>query len=126
MKKLIVLAALAALSACGVTQNIPTAQDTSLDNMKVLGTKAVQMYVNNKCTSELQKRQEWRLATVALSAEQQTAWQNKICSCATEEAPQQLTAADMSELLTQQGREKVSAEVTVKTVSACYKKMFNK
>ena len=61
-----------------------------------------------------------------MSQAKQTEWENKICGCASEEAPNQITAAQLPELLTESGRVKVAAEVTTKTVTECYKRLFNK
>ncbi len=91
-----------------------------------IGKSAVQMYVQNKCVTELQARPEWRTIALAMSQAKQTEWENKICGCASEEAPNQITAAQLPELLTESGRVKVAAEVTAKTVTACYKRLFTK
>ena len=56
----------------------------------------------------------------------QKAWESKICGCASEEAPNQITAAQLPELLTESGRVKVAADVTTKTVTACFKRLFTK
>lgn len=61
-----------------------------------------------------------------MSQAQQTEWENKICGCVSEEAPNQITAADLPQLLTETGRVKVATDVTTKTVTACYKKLFTK
>ncbi len=120
MKKVITsLMTVLVLSACANSGN-------GFSTAGNLGTSAVQMYVQNKCTTELQSRNEWRMVALTMSAEKQAEWENKICSCASEEAPKQLTAADMTQLLTESGRTQVAADVTVKTVSACYKKLFSK
>ena len=84
------------------------------------------MYVQNRCVNELQARTEWRTIALAMSQAKQTEWENKICGCASEEAPNQITAAQLPELLTESGRVKVAAEVTAKTVTACYKRLFTK
>ena len=91
-----------------------------------IGKSAVQMYVQNRCVNELQARTEWRTIALAMSQAKQTEWENKICGCASEEAPNQITAAQLPELLTESGRVKVAAEVTAKTVTACYKRLFTK
>ena len=91
-----------------------------------IGKSAVQMYVQNKCVTELQSRNEWRTLALAMSQAKQTEWENKICGCASEEAPNQITAAQLPELLTESGRVKVAADVTTKTVTACFKRLFNK
>ena len=91
-----------------------------------ISKSAVQMYVQNKCVTELQSRNEWRTLALAMSQAKQTEWENKICGCASEEAPNQITAAQLPELLTESGRVKVAAEVTTKTVTACFKRLFTK
>ena len=91
-----------------------------------IGKSAVQMYVQNKCVTELQSRNEWRTLALAMSQAKQTEWENKICGCVSEEAPNQITAAQLPELLTESGRVKVAAEVTAKTVTACFKRLFTK
>lgn len=91
-----------------------------------IGKSAVQMYVQNKCVTELQSRNEWRTLALAMSQAKQTEWENKICGCASEEAPNQITAAQLPELLTESGRVKVAADVTTKTVTACFKRLFTK
>ena len=91
-----------------------------------ISKSAVQMYVQNKCVTELQSRNEWRTLALAMSQAKQTEWENKICGCASEEAPNQITAAQLPELLTESGRVKVAADVTTKTVTACFKRLFTK
>ena len=95
-------------------------------NTSNIGANLFSMYVQNQCKTELQSRSEWRLAALAMSQSQQEAWENKICGCASEEAPNQITAAQLPELLTESGRVKVAAEVTTKTVTACFKRLFTK
>ena len=46
---------------------------------------------------------------------------NKICGCASEEAPNQLTATEMMQVLSPATREQAIASVTAKTVTACFK-----
>ena len=84
------------------------------------------MYVQNRCVNELQARTEWRTIALAMSQAKQTEWENKICGCVSEEAPNQLTAADLTQILTPEGRTRVVAEVGAKTVTACYKRLFTK
>ncbi len=93
-------------------------------NTSNIGANLFSMYVQNQCKTELQSRSEWRLAALAMSQSQQEAWENKICGCVSEEAPNQLTAADLTQILTPEGRTRVVAEVGAKTVTACYKRLF--
>lgn len=124
MKKIaLTLATVLALSACsssGTTGGLSGVGSTA----GAMGKNLFSYYVQNQCVSELQSRNEWRLAALAMTQEKQIEWENKICGCVSQEAPNQMTAADMSNLLTADGRTKVIAEVGAKTVTACYKKLF--
>lgn len=91
-----------------------------------IGSNLVQMYVQNQCVTELQSRNEWRLAALTMSQAQQTEWENKICGCVSTEAPNQITAAELPQLMSETGRAQVLANVTTKTVNACYKRLFAK
>ena len=80
--------------------------------------------VDSQCRTELNKRNEWRVIALAMSAEKQAEWENKICSCASEEAPNQLTATEMMQVLSPATREQAIASVTAKTVTACFKRLY--
>lgn len=116
MKKIaFTLASLLALSACSGTGSMG-------NNAFTTGKALFGYYVQNQCITELQSRNEWRLAALAMSQAQQQEWENKICGCVSEEAPNQMTAADMAQLMS--NREAVIANVGAKTVTACYKRLF--
>ncbi|MDO5356256.1 MAG: hypothetical protein Q4E77_02030 [Conchiformibius sp.] len=89
-----------------------------------IGSNMLSMYVQNQCVSELQSRNEWRLVALAMSQQQQAEWENRICGCVSEEAPNHLSAADLTQLVSEQGRTQVMADVTVKTVSACFQRLY--
>lgn len=89
-----------------------------------VGSSVVKMAVENQCRTELNKRNEWRVAALAMSAEKQAEWENKICSCASEEAPNQLTATELMQVLNPTTRTQALATVTAKTVTACVKRIY--
>lgn len=89
-----------------------------------IGSNLLSMYVQNQCVNELQSRNEWRLVALAMSQQQQAEWENRICGCVSEEAPNHLSAADLTQLVSEQGRTQVMADVTVKTVSACFQRLY--
>lgn len=115
-------------SVLGGVMNGGTSTDSSTTSTTGTATGItaglIKMYVQNQCVSNLQARNEWRLAALAMSAEKQAEWENKICGCVSEEAPNHITAADLTGALTEQGRAKLMTEVTAKTVTACYKRIF--
>lgn len=96
----------------------------SLDGGTGMGGSIVKMAVGSQCRAELDKRSEWRLTALAMSAEKQAEWENKICGCATEEAPNQLTGNDVMHMLNQSTRNQAITTVTAKTVSACFKRLY--
>lgn len=95
-----------------------------LDGGTGMGGSIVKMAVESQCRAELNKRSEWRLTALAMSAEKQAEWENKICGCATEEAPNQLTGNDVMQMLNQSTRNQAITTVTAKTVSACFKRLY--
>lgn len=82
------------------------------------------MWIDAQCHTELDNRNEWQLITALMSKQAKAEWENKICGCASEEASGQLTAADLTEMITAEGRVKVLANVTGKTVTACMKRLY--
>ena len=89
-----------------------------------IGSSVVKMAVENQCRTELNKRNEWRMVALAMSAEKQEEWESKICGCASEEAPNQLTANEMMQVLSPSTSTQALATVTAKTVTACVKRIY--
>ncbi|WP_373740298.1 hypothetical protein [Neisseria sp.] len=124
MKKILtaVLAAFT-LGACAADSGFGGLGTTSSQGGFSAGS-IVKMAVENQCRNELGKRKEWRLIALAMSAEKQEEWERKICGCAAEEAPNQLSAADLSQIFSESGRMRIATEVTAKTVTACVKRLY--
>lgn len=89
-----------------------------------VGRTLAKTWIDAQCHTELDNRSEWQLITMLMSKETKTEWENKICGCASEEAANQLTAAELADMLTTEGRVKVLANVTGKTVTACVKRLY--
>lgn len=100
------------LSACESTA--PTA----------VGRELAKSWINSQCHAELDSRQEWQLITMLMSKDTKTTWENKICSCASEEASNSLSGAELAQMITTEGRFKVLTNVTGKTVTACVKRLY--
>ncbi|HFC6389920.1 MULTISPECIES: hypothetical protein [Neisseria] len=96
----------------------------SLDGGTGMGGSIVKMAVGSQCRAELDKRSEWRLTALAMSAEKQAEWENKICGCVAQEAPERMTGNDVMQMLDPSTRNQALAALTVKTVSACFKRLY--
>lgn len=84
----------------------------------------VKMAVDNQCRTELGNRNEWRVVALAMTAEKQREWEDKICGCASEEATQSITVHDMAQMLDANQRTQVVANVTAKTVTSCVRRLM--
>lgn len=107
------------LSACAVDGG-----SSALNTGTGIGSSLVKMAVDNQCRTELNKRNEWRMIALAMSAEKQAEWENRICGCASEEAPNQLTANELVQVLNANTRTQAVASVTAKTVNACFQRIY--
>lgn len=89
-----------------------------------MSTGLAKTLIDNQCRAELNNRNEWRVVALAMTAQQQRVWEDKICGCATEEATQNLTVNDMAHMLDPSQRDRVIADVTAKTVTACMNRLM--
>ena len=118
MKKIVAVASVAALlGGCAYDS------DSAFGGGTGIGGGVVKMAVDHQCRSELNKRNEWRLIALTMSAEKQREWEDKICGCASEEAPNQVSAQELMDVLNPSSRDRAIASVTVKTVNACFKRL---
>lgn len=96
----------------------------SLDGGTGMGGSIVKMAVESQCRAELDRRSEWRLTALAMSAEKQAEWENKICACVAQEAPERMTGNDVMQMLDPSTRNQALAALTAKTVSACFGRLY--
>ena len=123
MKKPFISAALlAALALAGCdTTGTNTSAGNSVGTATGIGMNVFKSAVDNQCRSELEKQSAWRIARAAMTVQQETAAQNKICSCVSEQAPQQVTVVDMTNAAIDANyRKQLVAKVVVKSLQSCY------
>ena len=85
-----------------------------------IGKSLIQNYAHNQCSVELNKRQEWRLVALAVSAEKQQQWEDQICGCVSEEAPNSGTVTDLVQAATNESaRASIVGNAVTKTVTSC-------
>ncbi|MDO4907012.1 hypothetical protein [Neisseria sp.] len=116
MKKIIALPVVLLLAACTA--------DGNMNSGFGVGNSLITAAVDNQCRTELNKRNEWRMIALAMTAEKQQEWEDKICGCASEEAPNQMTANEMVQIVNPATRTQAVASVTAKTVTACMKRLY--
>ncbi len=128
MKRILATLSLSVLlSACagGGMDGMFGGSGNSSGNAGGLGVNSmVKMAVDNQCRTELGNRNEWRVVALAMTAEKQREWEDKICGCASEEAMQQLSANDMMQMVNTSTRTQAVANVTARTVTACVKRLY--
>ena len=119
MKKLIaVLAPLAlVLSACTTTDSTGSASPSMT---QTLGSAALKIAINAKCTTELNNLPAWKTATVLMTDTQKTNIQSEICGCVSEKAPQSVTAVDLATAaIDPAARATIVSNAVSKTINAC-------
>ena len=123
MKKLCLSAAILTtftLSGCAST-GTGGATNNTVGTATNIGVSVFKAAVDNQCRIELEKQKAWRIASVAMTPQQQTTAQNKICGCVSEQAPQQVTIVDMANAaIDTQYRTQMVTRVIAKSLQSCY------
>ena len=120
MKKLLAMLAPFALvlSACATTDSTGTSNTGTTSQQ--LGTAALKIAINAKCTTELNNLPAWQTATKVMTADQKTNVQSEICGCVSEKAPQSVTAVDLATAaLDPNARAVIVSNAVTKTINQC-------
>ena len=124
MKKLFaVLAPLAfVLTACATPAGTTTTTGTAAtpSTAQQLGTAALKVAINAKCTTELNNLAAWQTATKVMTDEQKNNIQGEICGCVSDKAPQSVTAVDLATAaIDASARTTLVSNVVTKTINEC-------
>ncbi|MDV2468791.1 hypothetical protein QR674_07325 [Acinetobacter chinensis] len=120
MNKLALLLVPAAmfLTACASTGT--TGTEAAATPTQQLGTVALKIAINAKCTTELNNLPAWKTATKLMTETQKTDVQSEICGCVSDKAPQSVTAVDLATAaLDPQARATIVSNAVTKTINAC-------
>ncbi|OTG83153.1 hypothetical protein [Acinetobacter sp. ANC 4648] len=120
MKKLVATLAPFALvlTACATTDS--TGMSAAGTTTQQLGTVALKIAINAKCTTELNNLPAWKTATKLMSTDQKTNIQSEICGCVSDKAPQSVTAVDLATAaLDPNARATIVKHAVTKTINAC-------
>jgi hypothetical protein len=114
-----------ALAGCATT---PDANNTAVNTVGTatnIGMNVFKVAVDTTCRTEIEKQNAWRLAKVALTAEQQEAAKTKVCGCVSEQAPQQVGIVEMTNAaIDSKYRNQLVAQVVTKSLQSCYSSMI--
>lgn len=119
------LATVFALSACSSTGVIdPTAATNTAVNTigtaNNIGTAVFQAAVDQKCRSEITNNQYYKIAKVAMTAEQQTQLQTNVCGCVSQNAMQQVNIVDLATAATNPtARTQLVTQAVANTLQTC-------
>ncbi|OTG65965.1 hypothetical protein [Acinetobacter silvestris] len=120
MKKLVAMLAplCLVLTACATTDSMGTSAAGTTTQQ--LGTVALKIAINTKCTTELNNLPAWKTATKLMTTDQKTNVQGEICGCVSDKAPQSITAVDIATAaLDPSARATIVANAVTKTINAC-------
>ena len=120
MKKLVAMLAplVLTLTACATMDS--TGTSTAGSTTQQLGTVALKIAINAKCTTELNNLPAWKTATRLMTTDQKTNVQGEICGCVSDKAPQSLTAVDLATAaLDPAARATIVSNAVTKTINAC-------
>ena len=124
MKKIVVSAVLALTLAACADGTMGTGGINTSTTGSSLGKSLIQSYARNQCSVELNQRQEWRLMALAVSASKQEQWEEQICGCVSEEAPNNVSAVELIQAATDPAaRTSIVANAVTKTVTACFNRL---
>jgi hypothetical protein len=123
MKKLVLsttmLAALA-LTGCastGATNNSGNAIGTANE----IGMNVFKAAIDNQCRSQIENQNAWRIASAAMSDEQEEAVKSRVCGCVSEQAPQQVTLVELGNAAIDPSyRTQLVTRVVAKSLQSCY------
>ncbi len=91
-----------------------------------IGGSLVRAAIDNQCRMELNSRNEWRVIALAMSADKQREWEDKICGCVSEDAMNQISVADMASMLDANARDQAVAKITARTVTSCFRRVYKR
>lgn len=114
MNKRVILSAVAGamlLSGCAHAENnILT---------RTVGSKVL----NNQCHTFLEKQQVWQIAKLTMKSSKVKDIEDKVCSCASDEAAKNITSEQMVQLANPSTRNQAIVDVLLPTVQTCFSKL---
>lgn len=109
-----------ALAGCE-TMGANTNTGNSIGSATDIGMNVFKAAVDNQCRVQIEKQNAWRIVSVAMTAQQKEAVQSKVCSCVSEQAPQQVTIVELGNAAIDASyRAQLVTRVVAKSLQSCY------
>nr|WP_299037369.1 hypothetical protein [uncultured Psychrobacter sp.] len=123
MKKFVLsttmLAALA-LTGCASTGATSNSGD-AIGTANEIGMNVFKAAIDNQCRSQIENQNAWRIASAAMSDEQEEAVKSRVCGCVSEQAPQQVTLVELGNAAIDPSyRTQLVTRVVAKSLQSCY------
>lgn len=109
-----------ALAGCAST-GAPNNAGDAIGTANEIGMNVFKAAIDNQCRSQIEKQNAWRIASAAMSAEQEEAVKSRVCGCVSEQAPQQVTLVELGNAAIDPSyRTQLVARVVAKSLQSCY------
>ena len=95
-------------------------------DMAGIGNSMLKTVIDGQCRTELNNRNEWRMIALSMSAERQRQWEDRICSCVSEDALNQVSVADLTSMLDTNKLNQTVAKITARTVTSCVQRVYKR
>ena len=127
MKKVVAIASVAALlCGCAYDSNSVFGGFGGGQDMAGIGNSMLKTVIDGQCRTELNNRNEWRMIALSMSAERQRQWEDRICSCVSEDALNQVSVADLTSMLDTNKLNQTVAKITARTVTSCVQRVYKR
>lgn len=97
MKKLLLsttMLATFALAGCASTGATNTTSNP-IGTANEIGMNVFKAAIDNQCRSQIENQNAWRIASAAMSDQQEESLKSRVCGCVSEQAPQQVTLVEL-------------------------------
>lgn len=113
--------ALAGCTMTGGTNSNTGGTNNVMGSANEIGMNVFKAAIDNQCRSQIEKQNTWRIASVAMTDKQEEVVKSKVCGCVSEQAPQQVTIAELGNAaIDTEYRAKLVTKVVAKSLQSCY------
>lgn len=122
LKLATIFAPLVLLSGCASTGGtLPIDPNAAIGTATGIGSTIIKTAIDQKCHSEIQNNNYWKIASLAMTPEKQTQVVNNVCGCVTDKGMQSVTIVDITNAaIDSNARTRIVANAVANTMQTCY------